>query len=267
MRLTIKAKLIIVVVATVALWGFSTYLGLKRLYEAQAAYTRAMDIDVEHLLEIDQLIVVKKDVRNAVARVLLTPADAPLSVVQDRTSKVITLAGQVDDLIRALLDGTTDPDLINKMKEFKEAMIDPFQNIRDYITDRVSFPIAFLTYNWNKILCNLPSAYLSKNMKYRSLMSPLSKLNAIEIREGQLGENPKANVRYGLYCACCKQFITNSDGFTASISKLVDLLQIAPDVHYGTYCIFREKLRTKTTTLHLSQPTPLCVLILQNMKS
>ena len=119
MRLTIKAKLIIVVVATVALWGFSTYLGLKRLYEAQAAYTRAMDIDVEHLLEIDQLIVVKKDVRNAVARVLLTPADAPGSVVQDRTSKVITLAGQVDDLIRALLDGTTDPDLINKMKEFK----------------------------------------------------------------------------------------------------------------------------------------------------
>ncbi len=85
-------------------------------------------------------------------------------------------------------------------------------------------------------------------------MSPLSKLNAIEIREAQLGENPKANVQYGLYCACCNQFITNSDGFTASISKLVDLLQIAPDVHYGTYCIFREKIEDQNNNSS-SQPT------------
>ncbi len=41
---------------------------------------------------------------------------------------------------------------MNKVKEFKEAVIDSFENIRDYITDRVSFLIAFLTYNWNKIL-------------------------------------------------------------------------------------------------------------------
>ncbi len=69
-------------------------------------------------------------------------------------------------------------------------------------------------------------------------MSPLSKLNAIEICEAQWG-NPDVNVQYGLYRACCKQFITNSDGFTASISKLVDLLQIAPNVHYGTFFYFQ----------------------------
>ncbi len=40
-----------------------------------------------------------------------------------------------------------EDDKMNKMKEFKEAMIDPFQNIRDYITGRVSFLILFLTYN------------------------------------------------------------------------------------------------------------------------
>ncbi len=69
---------------------------------------------------------------------------------------------------------SNEDDKKDKMKYFKEAMIDPFQNIRDYITERVSFLIVFLTYNWNKIFCNLPSAYLPNNMKYRSLMSPLS---------------------------------------------------------------------------------------------
>ncbi len=90
--------------------------------------------------------------------------------------------------------------------------------------------------NWNKILCNLPSSYLSKNMKYRSLISPLSKLNAIEIREAGCG-NSEAALHYGLYCAFCKQFITNSDGFIASISKLVDLLQNFVDVLWDIlYC-------------------------------
>ncbi len=51
---------------------------------------------------------------------------------------------------------TNADDKTDKMKEFNNAMIDPFQNIKDYITDRVSFPIAFLTYNWNtlKVECN-----------------------------------------------------------------------------------------------------------------
>ncbi len=121
-----------------------------------------------------------------------------------------------------------------------------------------------------------------QNMKYRSFMSPLSKLNAIEISEAGWG-NSEATVHYGLYCACCKQFITNSLWTILCLlqkvhnqfwwihnfnKKLVDLQQIAPDFHYGTFCTFSmRKLWTKTTTLHLSRPTPLCVLILQNMKS
>ncbi len=129
---------------------------------------------------------------------------------------------------------SNEDDKTDKMKEFMGAMIDPFQNIRDYITDRVSFPIMFLTYNWNKILCNLPSTYLSKNMKYRSLMSPLSKFNEIELCEAGRG-NSEAILHYGLYCSCCKQWIINSDGFSSSISKLVDLLQIGNDVQHGTF--------------------------------
>ncbi len=51
---------------------------------------------------------------------------------------------------------------IAKMKEFNRAMIDPYQNIRDFISYKISFPICFLSYNWNTILCNLPLAYLPK---------------------------------------------------------------------------------------------------------
>ncbi len=48
------------------------------------------------------------------------------------------------------------------------ALTDPYQNLRQFISEKVSFPLSFLTYNWNTILCNLPSAYLSRGFKYQS---------------------------------------------------------------------------------------------------
>ena len=71
-------------------------------------------------------------------------------------------------------------------------------------------------------------------------MSVLSKLNSIEIQEVGV-EDAKSTFSYGLYCSCCKKFITDFDGFSDSITKLLSLLQIAVDVHYGTYC----KIKTK----------------------
>ncbi len=48
----------------------------------------------------------------------------------------------------------------------------------------------------------------------------------------------------------CFDLVTNSSspGFMALISKLVDLLQIAIDVHYGTFCTFREKIDDQNDT-------------------
>ncbi len=66
---------------------------------------------------------------------------------------------------------------------------------------------------------------------YRSLMLPLSKLNAIEIHEAGR-RNSEA-----LWTVLC----TNSDGFSASISKLVNFLQIAVDVHSRTFWTITEK--------------------------
>ena len=125
-------------------------------------------------------------------------------------------------------------------KKLDVALSDPYHKIRRFISNRVTFPLSFLTYNWNNILCNLPSIYFSKGFKYRSWMSVLSKLNAIEIREVGV-ESSKSTFSYGLYCSCCKNFITNLDGFSDSITKLLGLLQIAVDVHYGTYCKIKPK--------------------------
>ncbi len=68
----------------------------------------------------------------------------------------------------------------------------------------------------------------------------MSKLNSIEIREIGV-EDAKSSFHYGLYCSCCKMFITNFEGFSDSITKLLGLLQTAVDVHYGTYCKITEK--------------------------
>ena len=71
-------------------------------------------------------------------------------------------------------------------------------------------------------------------------MSVLSKLNSIEICEVRV-EDAKSTFSYGLYCLCCKAFINDFEGFSDSITKLLGLLQIAVDMHYGTYCKIKQK--------------------------
>ncbi len=141
------------------------------------------------------------------------------------------------NLIRILHPKDGDKDF---MKSLDVVLSDPYRKLKRFISNNVSFPLSFLTYNWNTILCNLPSVYFSKGFKYRSWMSVLSKLNAIEIREVGV-EDAKSTFSYGLYCSCCKKFITDHEGFSDSITKLLGWLQIAVDVHYGTYCKIKPK--------------------------
>ncbi len=66
-------------------------------------------------------------------------------------------------------------------------------------------------------------------------MSVLSKLNSIEIRSVSVNDN-----LYGLCCSCYNELITTTEGFSPSISKLINLMQIVIDLHYGTYCMITE---------------------------
>ncbi len=52
------------------------------------------------------------------------------------------------------------------LKSLDVVMSDPYHNIRQFFSNNVSFPLSFLTYNWNNILCNLPFIYFSKGFKY-----------------------------------------------------------------------------------------------------
>ena len=126
--------------------------------------------------------------------------------------------------------------LKEKEKEFKNAIIDPYQEIRMFIALKVAIPMSYFTHNWNSILCRLPMAYLPKKLIYRSWMSVLSKLNSIEICSVSTSQT-----LYCLTCSSCKKIITNKEGFSLSISKLYNLMQIAVDIHFGTYCMIRKK--------------------------
>ncbi len=70
-------------------------------------------------------------------------------------------------------------------------------------------------------------------------MSVLSKLNLIEICQVSVKESKQIDL-YGLYCSCCKQFITNAAGFSFSVSKLLDTMQIAAVGHYRTDCKIKQ---------------------------
>ena len=83
-------------------------------------------------------------------------------------------------------------------------------------------------------------------------------LNSIKICEVAV-ENADTPIQYGLYCSSCNQLVTNSKGFTASISKLLDSLQVAVNVHYGTYCTIKARsLDTEVDSQEHSFYTSMC---------
>jgi methyl-accepting chemotaxis protein len=119
MRVTIKAKLIAVLTVVFCLWAFATYVGLSRLAEAQAAYSRAVNIELENLQAIDDLIAEKKDVRGSLGRLLLTPAEAPAALRKERQAMITGHVAEVERLIGVLSESTsTDPQLVKMVEEF-----------------------------------------------------------------------------------------------------------------------------------------------------
>ena len=171
--------------------------------------------------------------------------------VVDALSNATTFTVDSSDKIRLYEDGFKKINKIthamtillrrsgNKLEEkeevFRQAIIDPFVEIRQFMKSKVVLPMNYFTHNWNSILCSLPMAYLPRKLIYRCWMSVLSKLNAVEIRLVSVNEN-----MYGLFCSCCNAYITTQQGFSPSISKLINLMRIAVDVHYCTYCEITE---------------------------
>jgi len=118
MRLTIKAKLVGTFVLFFALWGLSIFLAVKDLRNASEAYTKAVDVDVEHLLEIEDIVSAKLSVRAIVGRILVSLPNAPADHIPRLRQDLVAQAGEVDRLIALLRETTDDTDLLKAVDDF-----------------------------------------------------------------------------------------------------------------------------------------------------
>ena len=96
MRLTIKAKLAGTFVLLFALWGVSTFMAIHNLRTAATAYTEAIEVDVEHLLEIEDIVSAKLTVRAIVGRILVDLPNAPADHLPKLREQLIAQAEKDD---------------------------------------------------------------------------------------------------------------------------------------------------------------------------
>jgi methyl-accepting chemotaxis protein len=127
MRLTIKAKLAGTFVLLFALWGVSTFMAIHNLRTAATAYTEAIEVDVEHLLEIEDIVSAKLTVRAIVGRILVELPNAPADHLPKLREQLIAQAGEVDRLIAILRETSDDADLLQAVNEFDAIHKEAFQ--------------------------------------------------------------------------------------------------------------------------------------------
>jgi methyl-accepting chemotaxis protein len=120
MRLTIKAKLIATLTLVFVLWGFSTFLAVTRLSEANIAYRHAMEVDLVELLEIEDIVTAKLSVRMLVGRILIGLPNAPADHIPNLRAAIDKQAAEVDRLIGLLRSTLDQPEAIRALDEFEQ---------------------------------------------------------------------------------------------------------------------------------------------------
>ena len=118
MRVTIKAKLVATFLLLFVLWGISTFIAIRELRTAADAYTNAVEVEIEHLLEIEDIVSAKLNVRAIVGRILVSLPNAPADHIPKLRDALINQAGEVDRLIALLRETTTDADLLKAVDDF-----------------------------------------------------------------------------------------------------------------------------------------------------
>jgi methyl-accepting chemotaxis protein len=127
MRLTIKAKLAGTFVLLFALWGVSTIMAVQNLRSASVAYSQAVDVDLEHMLEIEDIVSAKLNVRAIVGRILVSLPNAPADHIPKLRDQLIAQAGEVDRLIALLRETTEDAELLKAVNDFDAIHKEAFQ--------------------------------------------------------------------------------------------------------------------------------------------
>lgn len=127
MRLSIKSKLVGTLALIFVLWGFSVFLSVRELHHAATTYTKAIDVDMEHLLEIEDIVTAKLNVRSIVGRILISLPNAPADHIPKLRQALVNQAGEVDRLIAVLRDTTSDEELLRAVDDFDAIHKEAFQ--------------------------------------------------------------------------------------------------------------------------------------------
>ncbi|ESW60221.1 MAG: methyl-accepting chemotaxis protein [Rhodobacter sp. CACIA14H1] len=120
MRLTIKTKLAAAFALIFSLWGLSTWMAIFYLGDANFRYDQTVTRDVERLMQIEDLVTTKLQVRTGVAGILIDLPNAPAGYKAELADKVVKLAAHVDDMIISLRELTTREDIHAKINAFEE---------------------------------------------------------------------------------------------------------------------------------------------------
>jgi methyl-accepting chemotaxis protein len=120
MRLTIKAKLVGTLTLVFVLWAFSTWLALNKLSESYESYKKAMEEDVEILLEVEDIVTAKLNVRNIVGSILINLPNAPNDHIPNLRKALEEQAGEVDRLLALVRSTSKDENVLRAINEFDE---------------------------------------------------------------------------------------------------------------------------------------------------
>ena len=119
MRLTIKTKLVSTFLMIFGLWAVSTFIAINNLGNSAASYTHAMDEDVEQLLEIEDIVTAKMQVRAIVGRILIGLPNAPADHIPKLREALTAQAGEVDRLIAVLREAASEESLLRAVDDFE----------------------------------------------------------------------------------------------------------------------------------------------------
>jgi len=120
MRLTIKTKLAAAFVLVFALWAVSTVMALRNMSDIYGNYEIAMDEDVEHLLEVEDLVTAKMNVRTIVGRILIGLPGAPADHIPNLRKELTDQVAEVERLIVLLRDTAATEEIRAAVDAFDE---------------------------------------------------------------------------------------------------------------------------------------------------
>jgi methyl-accepting chemotaxis protein len=127
MRLTIKVKLVATLTLVFVLWAFSTWLALSKLSESYESYRKALEEDVEVLLEVEDIVAAKLNVRTIVAGILINLPDAPSDHIPNLRKELEKQAGEVDRLIALVRSTSKDQNVLRAINDFDEIHKDAYK--------------------------------------------------------------------------------------------------------------------------------------------